>query len=114
MTGFSAAVRTTIRQRAGVEGDYVRCEMCGKWFDQYMQIHHRRPRQGKNLRPDTNTASNGISLCMADHAWCEDMRLKAMAKGLLLKQHQIPTDEPVELWDGRWILGDDGSKEAAA
>jgi hypothetical protein len=112
VTGFSAAVRTTIRQRAGVEGEFTRCEMCGR-FDKYVQLHHRRPRQGKNLRPDTNTAANGISLCMADHAWCEDMRLKAMEKGLLLRQTQSPAAEPVELWDGRWLLGDDGSKEAA-
>jgi hypothetical protein len=113
VTGFSAAVRTTIRQRA--EGW---CEVCGVRTIAG-QAHHRRPRgAGGSRREDTNTPSNALWLCSgfesrrADagcHNKIESHRADAFEKGWLVRQGVDPSSVPV-LYRGQFVyLGDDGS-----
>jgi 5-methylcytosine-specific restriction protein A len=100
VTGFSAAVRTTIRQRA--DGW---CERCG--LQRGRDHHHRRPRgAGGSKRDDTNVASNAGFLCGSCHEWCESHRTDAINEGWLVKQHQTPIDIPV-LYRGAWCFLDD-------
>jgi 5-methylcytosine-specific restriction protein A len=78
VTGFSAAVRTTIRQRAD---GY--CERCG--LQRGTEIHHRRPRgMGGTNRPETNAPSSGGLLCGDCHRWAESHRAAAMNHGWLV------------------------------
>lgn len=104
LTGFPPTVREIIKNRAG-----NRCEYCGGW-DQYLQLHHRRPRQsGGSRREDTNQPSNGVALCMACHEGFEMFRTDAYESGWLLRQHQTPTEIPLTFPGGRrFLLGDDG------
>lgn len=104
-TGFPLEVRVRIIERAK---GY--CEVCGG-ASPGMQVHHRRPRaMGGSRRPDTNTAPNGLYLCPECHANIESHRWLAQERGLLLKQHQTPSEVPVSLHGVLWLLGDDGSK----
>lgn len=110
ITGFSPIVRKQVKERAGLEGDYVRCEMCGR-FDKYVQLHHRRPRgRGGSRLPETNQAANCAALCMADHAWCEENRLEARKRGFIIPQFKIPQEVPIQLWDGWHLLDNDGMR----
>jgi 5-methylcytosine-specific restriction protein A len=100
VTGFSAAVRTTIRQRA--DGH---CERCG--LQRGTEIHHRRPRgMGGTNRPETNTPSAGGLLCGDCHRWAESHRAAAMNHGWLVRQHHQPADIPVKYRDS-WVYLDD-------
>jgi 5-methylcytosine-specific restriction protein A len=107
-TGFPLSVRVLIIERAnGV------CELCGG-AKPGMQVHHRRPRgMGGSRRDDTNTAANGIYCCADCHSTIESHRWLAQERGLLLRQHQEPTEVPVQLHGVRWFLTDDGKKVAA-
>lgn len=112
LTGFSAVTRRLVKDRAGQQGDFTRCEYCGVWH-KVVQIHHRRARQrSRNNRWDTNLPSNALVLCLKDHEWAESRREDALEVGVLLKQFQTPTAVPVKLWDGLHILNDDGSRTA--
>lgn len=100
MTGFSAAVRATIRQRA--DGW---CEKCG--VRRGIQAHHRRPRgMGGSKLDDTNTASNALLLCGDCHADIESNRDVAVNHGWLVTQQNNPVDIPV-FYRGRTVLLDD-------
>lgn len=100
VTGFSAAVRTTIRQRAD---GY--CEKCGT--RRGIQAHHRRPRgMGGSKLDDTNTASNALLLCGDCHADIESNRDTAINRGWLVPQHHNPADIPV-FYRGTWVYLDD-------
>jgi hypothetical protein len=68
---------------------------------------------GGDRRPEVKTAANGLLLCGSGvtgcHGWVEDNRKRAYALGLLLRRHQIPTEEPVTLRRGRVLLDDIGN-----
>jgi 5-methylcytosine-specific restriction protein A len=100
VTGFSAAVRTTIRQRAD---GY--CEVCGR--ARGAEAHHRRPRgMGGTNREDTNTASAGLFLCRDCHRLIESYRNVAEVLGWLVPQNQPPADIPV-MYRGAWVFLDE-------
>lgn len=100
MTGFSAAVRTTIRQRSD---GY--CEKCGT--RRGTQAHHRRPRgMGGSRLEDTNTASNALFLCHHCHLDIESRRDVAINHGWLVAQQNNPADIPV-FYRGAWVYLDD-------
>jgi hypothetical protein len=112
LTGFSPTVKNLVKERAGTtEGNtYTCCEKCGLWSDN-VQTHHRRARQrSSNKRFDTNRPSNALVLCLPCHDWVESNRESARASGWLLKQFQTPSAVPVKLWDGTFVLSDDGSR----
>jgi hypothetical protein len=117
LTGFTVVTRRLVKERAGLEANgWVRCERCGTW-NEYVEIHHRRARQrSRNKRWDTNLPSNALALCAGFgndcHGWVESNRTQALDLGLLLKQFQSPTGVPVTLWDGRYLLTDDGGRTA--
>jgi hypothetical protein len=97
VTGFSAAVRTTIRQRA--EGW---CEVCGVRTIAG-QAHHRRPRGAGGSRRESRRADAGC------HNKIESHRADAFEKGWLVRQGVDPSSVPV-LYRGQFVyLGDDGS-----
>lgn len=99
MTGFSAAVRTTIRQRA--DGW---CERCG--LQRGTEMHHRRTRgMGGSKQEDTNTASNALHLCSPCHTYITEHPRDAYNHGWSVLSHQNPADIPVE-YRGDWVYLD--------
>lgn len=109
LTGFSLAVRRLAKERAGVEGNFTRCERCGVWSE-VVQCHHRRPRKaGGDKRPETNGAANLGVVCPADHMWLEENRAAAMRLGWIVRSWDDPSKVAIELWNGTWFLCDDGS-----
>lgn len=110
MSGFSAVVRQQVRERAGIQGEHVKCEVCGAWSD-IVQLHHRRARgMGSTKRPETNLPSNSLACCGGCHQMIESWRADALKKGWLLRQWDDPAATPVQLWDGLYLLSDDGSR----
>jgi hypothetical protein len=108
---FSESVRSTILHRAG-----LCCEKCGTSTSDWSgwSVHHRRPAgMGGDRRPEVKTAANGLLLCGSGvtgcHGWVESNRDEAYERGLLLRRHQIPVDEPVQLRRGRVLLDDEGN-----
>ena len=103
-TGFPLSVRCTVIDRAkGI------CEVCGA-DGPWLQVHHRRPRaMGGSRRDDTNTAANAILCCEPCHSNIESHRWLAQERGLLLKQHQSPSEVPVSFHGVFYYLRDDGS-----
>lgn len=120
LTGFSPKVRHLIKERAGVDDTgetvWVRCEGCGVWYsDGWYDLHHRIPRgAGGTKRPHVNGAANGLCLgrhCC--HAFAESHRTEALGRGWLISMHRkdvVPSEVPVLLHDGWWILSDSGEK----
>jgi 5-methylcytosine-specific restriction protein A len=91
LTGFTPLVRQLIKERAGIEGDFVRCEKCQFWT-QTGEIHHRRPRgAGGSKASDTNKPSNGVWLCRQCHLWVETRRETALEQGWLVPQGGTPS-----------------------
>lgn len=112
LRGFSPLVRKQIKERAGVDGDCVRCEDCG-YFAAEVQFHHRIPRgRGGTRRPEVNNAANGLSLCRPCHEYVESYREEAINNGQLISQHRkiLPALVPVRLHDGWFLLDDEGSR----
>jgi hypothetical protein len=111
-TGFSPLVRWMILERAGLDGDFVRCEVDGMWCRlSDIQIHHRIGRgAGSTRRPEVNQAANGVALCPVHHEWCEMHRTEAVEKGLCISKLSgvQPCKVPVELREVRWLLDNDG------
>ena len=103
MTGFPKAVREQIVERAGGA-----CERCGMTA-QASQHHHRRARgMGGSKAADTNTAANGLLLCIPCHADVESNREEALRFGWLVRQGQNPMEVSV-LRKGAWVrLADNG------
>jgi 5-methylcytosine-specific restriction enzyme A len=107
-TGPSAAVRNTVKARAG-----MCCERCGvsvaaAWYE----VHHRRPRQmGGDTRPETNLPSNLLLLCMPRcHSEVESSRQISYEQGWLVHAEHNPAVQPVWLAGrGRVLLRPDGS-----
>jgi hypothetical protein len=99
VTGFSAAVRTTIRQRAD---NY--CEICGR--KPGVEVHHRRSRNmGSTKRPETNEPANGLLTCREDHRLIEANPTLAEVMGWVVPQHADPASEMV-IYRGRAVLLD--------
>ncbi|MEU3452112.1 hypothetical protein ABZ671_00515 [Micromonospora sp. NPDC006766] len=105
------------------ERDQGCCVRCGKplrgdrgfaW-----SVQHRRARQGRDLRPDTNQPHNLILLCGSAttlcHGWVESNRNAARAHGWAIRQ----TDDPAARFvdhaiHGRvWLLSDGGISHRA-
>lgn len=110
-TGFSPAVRELIKDRAGREGEYVRCEYCQYWIHETaIQLHHRRARKaGGSKAVDTNLPSNGVGLCSQCHYLHEARRERAYATGWLLRYNDSPAAVPLIRPDGTaFLLSDDG------
>lgn len=107
-TGPSAAVRNTVKARAG-----MCCERCGvsvaaAWYE----VHHRRPRQmGGDTRPETNLPSNLLLLCMPRcHSEVESSRQISYERGWLVHAEHDPAVKPVWLAGHGWsLLRADGS-----
>jgi 5-methylcytosine-specific restriction enzyme A len=107
-TGPSAAVRNTVKARAG-----MCCERCGvsvaaAWYE----VHHRRPRQmGGDTRPETNLPSNLLLLCMPRcHSEVESSRQISYERGWLVHAEHDPAVKPVWLAGrGLVLLRPDGS-----
>jgi 5-methylcytosine-specific restriction protein A len=109
LRGFPPVIRKRIKDRAGVEGDFVRCERCGVWAKN-IQLHHRRPRAlGGSRLPETNLPANGLAVCPMCHMWAEKDRANALERGFLVPQHRTPAEVPV-FRQGEWVmLANDGT-----
>lgn len=111
-TGPSAAVRNTVKARAG-----MCCERCGvsvaaAWYE----VHHRRPRQmGGDTRPETNLPSNLLLLCMPRcHSEVESSRQISYERGWLVRAGHNPATSPVWIAGRGWTyLRDNGTYAAA-
>jgi 5-methylcytosine-specific restriction protein A len=99
-TGFPKDVVELILTRSGGNCEII-AEGCKLAAD---QIHHRRPRaMGGTLRPETNTASNGLACCRTCHNRTESFRNWAKGNGFIVSQHLNPATVPV--W---WRCSQDG------
>lgn len=63
--------------------------------------------------PEINSPANLVSLCREDHEYTESNRAEALDMGLLLREHDDPTQVPVPLFglglvyldnDGGWVM----------
>lgn len=100
-TGFPDEVKALVLMRS--DG---RREACGERTGD-LQYHHRRARgMGSTRRPDTNTASNCLLVCLLDHAEIESHRAISYDRGHLVRSMQSPIAIPV-LYRGKWVLLDD-------
>lgn len=102
---FTESVRELIKLRAA-----GRCEICGSRV-LGGHIHHRQPRGMGGSRKDESkgSAANGLYIHPGCHVTVEMSRSRALDQGWLMKQGQEPTEVPVRLWDGWWLLADDGT-----
>lgn len=108
---FSRDVRDLIDARA--DG---RCERHGAVTDQ-VQYHHRRPRgMGGSRLPGTGQAANGLRLCFHCHDVVEGRvpgegsRQESKDQGWLIAHPLEPTLIWVQMWDGKFILHNDGTR----
>jgi len=109
---FTPAARALIDLRAN-----ERCERCGRWSPN-CQRHHRRPRgMGGSSRPDTALAANGLRLCSDCHDIIEGKvpqsgvtRTVSKRMGWLIEQGKNPEAVRVKLWDGWFLLTNDGRR----
>lgn len=63
---------------------------------------------GGTRRADTNSACNLITLCLGCHANIESRREWALQEGLLVRQHQDPSQIAIQTKYGRVLLTADG------
>lgn len=109
LTGFSPAVRRVIKERAGIEGEFVRDEVTGEWVSLYAaQIHHRLPRgSGGSRRALVNSPANGLVVSPSTHLLIEEQRELAKRNGWLVSKltSQLPCEVPVLLHHS-WVLLD--------
>lgn len=100
---FSTVTRARIHARA--KG---RCEVCGARMSTG-QIHHRQPRGMGGTRNDGKaSAANGLWVHPMCHTRIEMYRERGLLRGWLVKQTDDPLTVAVKLWDGWWLLDDDG------
>ena len=107
---FSEAVRYLIDLRAG-----GRCEVSGRITDE-VQYHHRRPRgMGGTSRPETGMAANGLRVALDIHELIEGRnggsRVESLRHGWLVEQNADPEACRVELWDGWFLLNNQGRRK---
>lgn len=93
-TGFSPETKELIAARSS-----GMCEVMQPGCTQFgEQIHHRRPRGlGGSRRASTNTASNGLMVCVSCHAYIESRRDRSLRNGWLVPQSREPRQVAV-LW----------------
>jgi 5-methylcytosine-specific restriction enzyme A len=93
--------------------DGNRCVLCGRHAT---EVHHRRPRQmGGSRLAYLNMPGNLICLCSDHHRHIEANRTWAYAEGLLVPSFGAkPSDRPVHLADGWWLLDDEGQRRPCA
>lgn len=105
-TGFSAAVKLKVRQRAGNGlAEDARCEACGIWLGRYGgQVHHRDNRgMGGSKDPVINSIVNAALLCgnpvdlSTCHGKCTASDRRMNAEGWWLKEGQDPAQTSVLL-----------------
>lgn len=89
-----------------VIGDYLPCEVCGKWYLD-CEHHHRQFRS----RGGVWTPSNILVLCHYDH---ELATAERCAPGVNVSQFARPAEVPVKLWytDEPVCLDDEGGYDA--
>jgi hypothetical protein len=105
-TGPTPAVRQMVAERAR-----HRCERCGIIMGRPPHIHHRQPRKmGGSSRPSINYPGNLLHLCPFCHVQVEGNRTPAILSGWLVTEPRIPADTPVKLWDGWFLLDDNGAR----
>jgi hypothetical protein len=64
---------------------------------------------GGSSKAATNSPSNLLILCPFDHLQLvESRRAKSYKYGWLVYHGDDPAEQPVKLWDGWWLLTDDG------
>lgn len=104
------AARTLVDARDGNH-----CQMCGRWF-QYCNTHHRI-NKGNGGSAQYERASLLIKVCgsgvTGDHGWVTQHPEAAESIGWLLPRNNPdidPTQEPILLFEGWYLLSDDGSR----
>ena len=101
---FTEKTRELIQERA----DY-RCEICGIRMAYGGQIHHRQPRgMGGSRNKEIASPANGIYVHMNCHAMVESIRSRAYTMGWLVHRGRSIGSQEVRLWDGWFLLTDDG------
>lgn len=103
-SAFSESVRLVIDGRAkGL------CELCGMQVTS-PQYHHRRPRGiGGTKRIETGQAQNALLLHQNCHTRVESNRSASYQAGWLIPQNSDPSEVPVLLWNGWFVLDSFGS-----
>ena len=113
-TGFPAAVKKAVRERAG-----HRCEACGVPLPSgFGNVQHRVARKmGGRRTPLHNSVVNGVLLCgttaTGDHGLAEARDPHMHEAGFWLEEHQNPLEEPILLhgeFGGvrKWLTPDGG------
>ncbi|RKN55910.1 HNH endonuclease [Micromonospora costi] len=93
------------------------CVRCGRYVlggerGRDWSVQHRRARQGRDARPDTNQSPNLILLCGSAttlcHGWVESYRTAARDGGWAIRQSENPALMPVDHYQyGRvWLTAD--------
>ena len=104
---FSPKTKEILLARSG-----GRCDMCGIAV-QHPHFHHRRARgMGGSGRDSTAGAENGLVLHPACHDKVESHRDIAHYFGWLVRQSSEPSEEPVKMHDGWWLLDRFGGRHA--
>lgn len=108
MTKLRRSAYDIVDERSG-----GRCEMrrgAGRCPNKATEHQHRRPRRsGGSTDLATETAANIYGICRPCHANVESHRNFSYANGWLLHAALDPASEPVWLWSGWVLLGEDGS-----
>lgn len=108
------AARRLVRERDG-----VRCTMCGlNIFMGRGSVHHRLPK-GMGGSAKLENASNLVVLCgwgNADgcHGKAHSQPEWARNHGWIVSRSFDPAEIPVDMWDGWFLLADDGSRTPCA
>jgi hypothetical protein len=104
--------RTLVRDR-----DKGRCQMCGIWVEDRVKSVHHRLNKGNGGSALLERASILITLCgdgvFGCHGWIGREPTAAGTLGLLLPRNNPdvdPEQEPVRLFEGWYLLSDDGSR----
>ena len=105
------AARRLVRERDGHQ-----CQLCGDIVKVYRNIHHRLNR-GKGGSAKLERASILITICGDGVLFCHGRVTRnptwAKSIGWLLPRNNPdidPAQEPILLFDGWFLLGDDGSR----
>lgn len=112
MTGPTKKTRLLVLIR-----DQWLCQVCGRnlasaYLTGDYSLQHRRARgMGGSRRPDTNAASNLLTVCGSAttgcHGWIEANPIPAGLRGWRIGQTQTPASEPVLTYTHGWVLLDD-------
>lgn len=89
------------------------CERCSRPLGTDYSLHHRRLKQGRDDRPDTNTPVNLIALHGSGTTGCHHLvhsrRLEVGEPGgFIVPQWADPAAVPVRTWRGELYLLPDG------